>query len=149
MHAGSDHTSIPWLDFLLTETCWFCEAPGMACIAEIPFMVSNSFFISADVMRSLGVGEILAVDVGSQDQTDLENYGDSLSGFWVLWRRMNPFKKPIRVRASVCLVIVDMTFDFAGFEHGRDTNSSSVRQLRETAGIGQESSVLLLHATTH
>lgn len=43
--------------------------------------------ISADVMRSLGAKHILAIDVGSQDDTDLTNYGDDLSGWWLLWKR--------------------------------------------------------------
>ncbi|KAH9638381.1 hypothetical protein HF086_004183 [Spodoptera exigua] len=41
----------------------------------------------ADVMRSLGAKHILAIDVGSQDDTDLTNYGDDLSGWWLLWKR--------------------------------------------------------------
>ncbi|KAI8429479.1 hypothetical protein MSG28_000115 [Choristoneura fumiferana] len=36
--------------------------------------------VPADVMRSLGAKHILAIDVGSQDDTDLTNYGDDLSG---------------------------------------------------------------------
>lgn len=42
---------------------------------------------AADVMRSLGAKHILAIDVGSQDDTDLTNYGDDLSGWWLLWKR--------------------------------------------------------------
>lgn len=41
----------------------------------------------ADVMRAHGARYILAVDVGSQDETDFTNYGDSLSGWWLLWQR--------------------------------------------------------------
>jgi len=38
-------------------------------------------------MRAQGARYILAVDVGSQDETDFTNYGDSLSGWWLLWQR--------------------------------------------------------------
>jgi len=38
-------------------------------------------------MRAHGARYILAVDVGSQDETDFTNYGDSLSGWWLLWQR--------------------------------------------------------------
>jgi len=38
-------------------------------------------------MRNRGARYILAVDVGSQDDTDLTNYGDSLSGWWLLWQK--------------------------------------------------------------
>lgn len=52
---------------------------------------------TADVMHSLGAKFVFAVDVGSQDETDLTNYGDSLSGWWLLWKRWNPWAKPVRV----------------------------------------------------
>lgn len=38
-------------------------------------------------MRAHGARYILAVDVGSQDETDFTNYGDSLSGWWLLWQK--------------------------------------------------------------
>lgn len=34
----------------------------------------------ADIARTLGAKTVVAIDVGSQDETDLCNYGDSLSG---------------------------------------------------------------------
>lgn len=52
---------------------------------------------TADVMRSHGAKHILAIDVGSQDDTDLTNYGDCLSGWWLLWKRWNPFASPVKV----------------------------------------------------
>ncbi|XP_063974182.1 neuropathy target esterase sws isoform X3 [Diachasmimorpha longicaudata] len=51
----------------------------------------------ADVMLRHGAHHILAIDVGSQDDTDLTNYGDSLSGWWLLWKRWNPFAVPVKV----------------------------------------------------
>lgn len=48
-------------------------------------------------MRSQGAKYILAIDVGSQDDTDLTNYGDSLSGWWLLWNRYNPFVSTVKV----------------------------------------------------
>lgn len=53
--------------------------------------------LPADVMRSLGAQTIFAVDVGSQDETELTNYGDKLSGWWLLWKRWNPWAEPVRV----------------------------------------------------
>ncbi|XP_021934163.1 neuropathy target esterase sws isoform X4 [Zootermopsis nevadensis] len=53
--------------------------------------------VPADVMRSHGAKHILAIDVGSQDDTDLTNYGDCLSGWWLLWKRWNPFASPVKV----------------------------------------------------
>lgn len=48
-------------------------------------------------MRNLGAKHVLAVDVGSQDDVDLTNYGDCLSGWWLLWKRWNPFATPVKV----------------------------------------------------
>uniref|UniRef100_A0A914XUJ3 Uncharacterized protein n=1 Tax=Panagrolaimus superbus TaxID=310955 RepID=A0A914XUJ3_9BILA len=53
--------------------------------------------VPADVMRSLGAKTVIAIDVGSASETDLYNYGDHLSGFWVLWQRLNPWAQPLRV----------------------------------------------------
>ncbi|CAH0558713.1 unnamed protein product [Brassicogethes aeneus] len=53
--------------------------------------------LPADVMRSLGANHILAIDVGSVDDQDLTNYGDDLSGWWLLWKRWNPFTETVKV----------------------------------------------------
>lgn len=53
--------------------------------------------LQADEMLRQGAHHILAIDVGSQDDTDLTNYGDSLSGWWLLWKRWNPFATPVKV----------------------------------------------------
>lgn len=59
--------------------------------------VSCVMVISADVMRSYGAQSIFAVDVGSVDDSQLTNYGDKLSGWWLLWKRWNPWAAPVRV----------------------------------------------------
>ena len=51
----------------------------------------------ADVMHHLGANFVFAVDVGSQDEKDHTNYGDSLSGWWLLWKRWNPWAEPVKV----------------------------------------------------
>lgn len=48
-------------------------------------------------MRSHGARHILAIDVGSVDDADLTNYGDDLSGWWLLWKRWNPFTTNVKV----------------------------------------------------
>lgn len=52
----------------------------------------------ADVARSMGAKVVIAIDVGSQDETNLTNYGDSLSGWWLLWKRLNPLAEKVKVR---------------------------------------------------
>nr|KAF6309821.1 patatin like phospholipase domain containing 6 [Pipistrellus kuhlii] len=51
----------------------------------------------ADIARSMGAKTVIAIDVGSQDETDLSTYGDSLSGWWLLWKRLNPWADKIKV----------------------------------------------------
>uniref|UniRef100_A0AAR2LW20 lysophospholipase n=1 Tax=Pygocentrus nattereri TaxID=42514 RepID=A0AAR2LW20_PYGNA len=51
----------------------------------------------ADIARNIGAKTVIAIDVGSQDETDLCNYGDSLSGWWLLWKRINPWAEKVKV----------------------------------------------------
>lgn len=44
-------------------------------------------------MKNRGAKYIIAVDVGSVDDRTPMTYGDTLSGFWVLFNRINPFSK--------------------------------------------------------
>lgn len=53
--------------------------------------------IPADVAHSLGARTVLAVDVGLQEEWDTYNYGDSLSGWWLLWNRLNPWGAKVKV----------------------------------------------------
>ncbi|KAM9438245.1 patatin-like phospholipase domain-containing protein 7 isoform 6-T15 [Salvelinus alpinus] len=53
--------------------------------------------LPADVARSMGAKVVIAIDVGSQDETNLTNYGDSLSGWWLLWKRLNPLAEKVKV----------------------------------------------------
>lgn len=45
----------------------------------------------------MGAKVVIAIDVGSQDETDLTNYGDCLSGWWLLWKRWNPLAEKVKV----------------------------------------------------
>ncbi|CAM9586959.1 unnamed protein product [Lampetra fluviatilis] len=53
--------------------------------------------LPADVARSMGAKTVIAIDVGSRDDTDLTNYGDCLSGWWLLWKRFNPWAEKVKV----------------------------------------------------
>eukprot|EP00055_Hartaetosiga_balthica_P006041 m.18564 g.18564 ORF g.18564 m.18564 type:complete len:1175 (-) comp4979_c0_seq1:82-3606(-) len=44
-----------------------------------------------DVMRKRGACTIFANEVSSKNETNLMVFGDELSGWWLLWRRLNPF----------------------------------------------------------
>ena len=44
---------------------------------------------------------MLAIDVGSEDNNELTNYGDHVSGWYCLWNKINPLAKKIRVSRLV------------------------------------------------
>uniref|UniRef100_A0A672HL98 lysophospholipase n=1 Tax=Salarias fasciatus TaxID=181472 RepID=A0A672HL98_SALFA len=53
--------------------------------------------LPADVARSMGAKVVIAIDVGSRDETNLTNYGDHLNGWWLLWKRLNPLAEKVKV----------------------------------------------------
>jgi lysophospholipid hydrolase len=48
-------------------------------------------------MHRMGINMVLAVDVGSKDDISFTNYGDTLSGWWLLWKKWNPWAIPVKV----------------------------------------------------
>lgn len=45
----------------------------------------------------MGAKVVIAIDVGSRNETSLTNYGDCLSGWWLLWKRLNPLAEKVKV----------------------------------------------------
>lgn len=98
----------------LPSSPWSGPIPRPAPLVPPPLVVGSdrgkpgccrpSFVFShpaADIARNMGAKTVIAIDVGSQDETDLCNYGDSLSGWWLLWKRLNPWAEKVKVRSSV------------------------------------------------
>uniref|UniRef100_A0A6Q2Z663 lysophospholipase n=1 Tax=Esox lucius TaxID=8010 RepID=A0A6Q2Z663_ESOLU len=80
--------------------------------------------LPADVARSMGAKVVIAIDVGSQDETNLTNYGDSLSGWWLLWKRFNPLAERVQVSEEVLenvhnLVYPSTPASEVGYQHGK------------------------------
>jgi hypothetical protein len=48
-------------------------------------------------MKGMGAETVIAIDVSSREDKDLTNYGESLSGWWLLWKRWNPFATVVKV----------------------------------------------------
>ncbi|KAI5190141.1 lysophospholipid hydrolase [Nematocida sp. AWRm77] len=44
--------------------------------------------VPADAMRLMGIRNIIAVDVGSEVESNYDNYGDSLNGFYILFQKL-------------------------------------------------------------
>lgn len=139
-------------------------------------MISLGVFVSwcpADVARSMGAKVVIAIDVGSRNETSLTNYGDYLSGWWLLWKRLNPLAEKVkvhwsfpeltnnilhcfRVKWEMChqtnfyrQVSEFQYFFLSGPEHGRDSNSACLRVLCEAAGAGQRQWLLRVHPAAH
>ncbi|XP_025112163.1 neuropathy target esterase-like isoform X2 [Pomacea canaliculata] len=53
--------------------------------------------LPADIMHTMGAQTVFAIDVGAQDEVNLTNYGDKLSGWWLLWNRWNPWGSTVKV----------------------------------------------------
>ena len=53
--------------------------------------------VPGDVMLRSTCSHIIVVDVTAPDDTDLTNYGDSLSGWWLLSKRWNPFTSAVKI----------------------------------------------------
>ncbi|CAG8440911.1 17315_t:CDS:2 [Dentiscutata heterogama] len=53
--------------------------------------------LPVSVMKSMGANTIIAVDVASHEDTSPVYYGDSLSGWWVILNRFNPFNRQTKI----------------------------------------------------
>ncbi|SCZ99364.1 BZ3500_MvSof-1268-A1-R1_Chr7-2g09501 [Microbotryum saponariae] len=53
--------------------------------------------LPVSVMLSMGAASVFAVDVGSVDDTSPRSYGESVSGWWLLVQRWNPFATPSNI----------------------------------------------------
>ncbi|KAI6653531.1 Neuropathy target esterase [Oopsacas minuta] len=53
--------------------------------------------LPADVIKILGAKTVIAVDVSSEVVNNFTNYGYSLSGWWILWKKWVPFTGKINI----------------------------------------------------
>ncbi|KAI8927008.1 hypothetical protein BC831DRAFT_549467 [Entophlyctis helioformis] len=97
-------TNITWsrMEVHRTGYMWRFIRASMSLSGYIPPLCENGDMLldggyinnlPADVMRSLGAQTIVAIDVSLADDTSPINYGDSLSGWWVVLNRYNPFSR--------------------------------------------------------
>jgi len=59
-----------------------------------------SMMTQADIMGTQGVRTIVAVDVSAEDNNNLTDYGDHISGWWLLFKKLFPFGPKVRVSES-------------------------------------------------
>ncbi|RKP01682.1 hypothetical protein CXG81DRAFT_11694, partial [Caulochytrium protostelioides] len=95
-------TNITWsrMDIHTVGYIWRYVRASMTLCGYLPPVCDNGNLLvdggyvnnlPADIMRSLGAETIIAIDVGNVDDTTPVEYGDTLSGLWVLLQRWNPF----------------------------------------------------------
>ncbi len=53
--------------------------------------------VPGEIMKETGVKFIIAQDVAAIDDRDLYNYGDQLSGWWILWNQINVFAEKLKI----------------------------------------------------
>lgn len=53
--------------------------------------------LPADVAKARGASIVIAIDVGARDSSNLTNFGDSVSGWWLLWKKWWPWTAPVMV----------------------------------------------------
>ncbi|RIA93513.1 hypothetical protein C1645_735458 [Glomus cerebriforme] len=101
-------TNITWsrMEIHKAGYAWRYIRASMSLAAYLPplcekgdLLVDGGYMnnLPVGVMKSMGANTIFAVDVASHDDTSPVYYGDSLSGFWVVLSRLNPFSKKTNI----------------------------------------------------
>lgn len=78
--------------------------------------------LPVSVMLSMGARNVFAIDVSSIDDTTPQHYGDTLSGWWVLLNRFNPWSS-MRMIPSIPDIQTRLTY------------TASVKTLEETKAL--------------
>lgn len=92
-----------------------------SCTLPLAFLFTSPLaclILLADVMKAAGASIIFAVDVGAQEDRNYTNYGDHLSGFWLLWKKWNPWAEPVS-SGNVMLCSTSSCTQFLVLEKGR------------------------------
>lgn len=70
-------------------------------IAEDGQLLVDGAYMNAvptDIMKyQMGARVVIAVETSAEIERDHYMYGNSLSGWWVLWNSLNPFSKTVKV----------------------------------------------------
>ncbi|KAE8224652.1 hypothetical protein CF319_g2486 [Tilletia indica] len=125
----TNSTNITWsrMEVHTTGYAWRYVRASMTLAGLLPPLVDEGNMLvdggyvdnlPVSVMFAMGARDVFAVDVGSIDDTSPRSYGDTLSGWWVLINRLNPWSE-----ARMIPSIPDI--------QGRLTYVSSVKTLEE------------------
>lgn len=101
-YANSTNITESLMEIHTSGYAWRYIRASMSLASLLPPLTDNgSMLLDGGYVDNLTVGEmkrrgakiVIAVDVGSADDRTPMDYGDSLSGLWVLLNRFNPFSK--------------------------------------------------------
>ncbi|KDN50368.1 hypothetical protein K437DRAFT_273102 [Tilletiaria anomala UBC 951] len=126
-------TNITWskMEIHTTGYAWRYIRGSMTLAGLIPPLIDSGDMLvdggymdnlPVSVMFSMGAASVFAVDVGSVDDTSPRNYGDALSGWWVVLNRWNPWSDAIKIPSIPEI-------------QGRLTYVSSVKTLEEAKAM--------------
>ena len=95
-------TNITWsrMEVHLSGYAWRYIRASMTLAGLVPPMIDDGDMLvdggytdnlPVSIMLAMGARTVIAIDVSSIDDTTSQSYGDTLSGWWVLLNRFNPF----------------------------------------------------------
>ncbi|WWC62720.1 lysophospholipase NTE1 [Kwoniella dejecticola CBS 10117] len=98
--ANSTNITHSRMDIHRTGYAWRYVRASMTLAGLLPplsdngnLLVDGGYIDNTPIgpLRSNGIRDVIVVDVGSIDDTNPRNYGDSVSGWWIFINRFNPF----------------------------------------------------------
>lgn len=101
-YANSTNITESLMEIHTSGYAWRYIRASMSLASLLPPITDNGNMLldggyvdnlTVEEMKRRGAKIIVACDVGSADDRTPMDYGDSLSGFWVLMNRFNPFSK--------------------------------------------------------
>ena len=95
-------TNITWsrMEVHVSGYAWRYIRASMTLAGLVPPMIDDGDMLvdggytdnlPVSIMLAMGARTVIAVDVSSLDDTTSQSYGDTLSGWWVLLNRLNPW----------------------------------------------------------
>lgn len=101
-------TNITWsrMEVHTSGYAWRYIRASMTLAGLVPPMIDQGDMLvdggytdnlPVSIMLALGARTVLAVDVSNIDDTSTQSYGDTLSGWWVLLNRLNPWSAMRRI----------------------------------------------------
>ncbi|KAI5170809.1 lysophospholipid hydrolase [Nematocida sp. LUAm3] len=86
--------------------------------------------VPVDAMRSMGIRNIIAVDVGSELESSYYDYGDSLNGFWVILQKLFGTKRFL----SLTEIQYRLSYITSTYKEKRTRSNLTIKYIRPDLG---------------